>query len=139
MGAELLIRPKARSSCRKWEERIRQAGRSLLRHRFIVHEAGVDVLAARGLVTMNRDYVPARLERANRFRGDIEIVVVPDPTLGLGGEDTVEVDLGVFVVVHGQAHFVEARLHEGELAPQPDVGASPFRPDDGARGSAGAE
>src|SRR4051812_2332073 len=69
---------------------------------FGVQNSHVDVLAAAGLVAVDGDRVLAGFEGGFGGGGDFEFFVAGDVAGRLGGEDAVDVDLGVLVVVHGE-------------------------------------
>src|SRR5437762_1340516 len=69
--------------------------RSLLHTR----QTDVDILSATGLVTVDRQGVLARLERGLGGRKHLDDIVFGSESLRPSGEDTVEIDLRILIVM----------------------------------------
>src|SRR5262249_41789452 len=105
----------------------------------VVDEAHVDVLPARRLLAVDRDEVLAGLEGRPGLGADRHLLVIGDEARHLGGQDAVEVNLRVLVVVQEELQVRERALRQFELAADPDVARIPLGADDRPRRTLGAE
>src|SRR6185503_7511320 len=99
-----------------------------------VDESGVDVLTAAGLATVNREHVSAGTQRGAALgRQHRQLVVRRVPT-DLQRQDTVDVDLGVLVMVEEQLR-IPSREARGKIErpADPDVRRVPQCAHDGPR------
>src|SRR6266566_2720387 len=96
--------------------------RALAASRFLeLHQSHVDVLPSRRLLAMHRDAVAPRTERRAGFRGNGHLLVIRRERFHLRGQDPVEVNLGVLVVMEAQVDLAERRVGQQELLAEPDV------------------
>src|SRR5262245_55195423 len=106
---------------------------------FQLDQADVDVLTAAGLPARDGQHVGARAERPPRFFGDGHFLVGGGVAGQPGGQDAVEVDLRVLVMMQLQMQMRDRPLGQKYLASQPDRASVPLGADDGPGCSRGAE
>src|SRR6185436_6470054 len=85
----------------------------------------INPLAAGRLMTMDRDRVVAGPKRPRCLLRNLNLLVIGNETLELRGNNTIQVDVGVFVVIHAQFHRVQILWPKDEFGPQPDIGCFP--------------
>jgi hypothetical protein len=64
-------------------------------------------LAAFGIVTVDREGVLSRMQRRERLGTDPPLVVFHGESFGLGGDDAVDVDLAVLVVMKAELQVLD--------------------------------
>jgi len=82
---------------------------------------------------------PAGSEGRAGLVGDRQLLVFARVAFHPGGEDAIEIDLNVLIMVDEEEELGMRRPGQGELAADPDVGRAPIRADDGAGGALRAE
>ena len=103
------------------------------------HKPEIDVLAAPGLTAMNRDEIFAGFEGMAGGLAQGHLIVRCGPTTLLKDESSIDVNLGVVIVVKPEfkvGQFVCRNIH---VATKPDVCGVPERTHDGTRRVLSAE
>ena len=88
-------------------------------------QAEVQILSADGLTAVRREHIRARAQGGGSFRRQVKLLIGGVVTGGFDGQNAVDVDLGVFVVVHDQGQVGERAGGHLELAPQPQLAVGP--------------
>src|ERR1700677_142353 len=103
-------------------------------NRFARHnQSHVNVLSAGGLVAMNGQRVNARFESGSRFGTQIELLIMLDKARKFGGQDAIEINLQVLVVMRLELKTAQVLGSKGKLSPEPNVVCVPNRVDDCSR------
>src|SRR5262249_3984673 len=99
----------------------------------------VDVAATAGVAAGHGEDVGAGAERFAGFFGDVDLHIAGGALVDLGGEDAIEVDVGVVVGVDLELEVGEGRVGQGDRAAEPDFAGVPGCAVDAAGGAAVAE
>src|SRR5580765_6393151 len=82
--------------------------------RFHPCDPGVNVLAARGLMAMDGENVAGGFEGGFGFWREFELFVIAVEAGHFGGKEAIQINLGIFVVMHEEAKVVGLAVRPGE-------------------------